>query len=259
MYREYRPPAPLSHIVDCVWTRTADADAPTHVVLPDGAMDLLATFEPDGALDETLTVGAMTTPHRVAPSRHAYLGVRFLPGAGGSALGVHAAELRDATCARTHSGPRSRGVTDALYTLSATPSSARALQRLLDAVASRRREVSPAVLAATDRFARDPARATVAAVARDSGVSRQQLARLFARDVGLSPKQFARVCRVRGVLAATREHFDGWSRTAMTWGYADQSHLIADVRAVTGCTPAEWRDASVARPAVARVATVQRA
>lgn len=66
------------------------------------------------------------------------------------------------------------------------------------------------------------------------GVSERYLRRVFRQAVGVSPKHYTRITRVRGVIEQARK---SWSDAAAYAGYADQSHLIADFRALMRVTP----------------------
>ncbi|MFI5697168.1 helix-turn-helix domain-containing protein [Kribbella sp. NPDC051586] len=66
------------------------------------------------------------------------------------------------------------------------------------------------------------------------GVSERYMRRVFRQAVGVSPKHFARIARVRSVIGRANK---SWADTAAYAGYADQSHLIADFRALMGVTP----------------------
>lgn len=78
--------------------------------------------------------------------------------------------------------------------------------------------------------------ASVGEVARELAVSERSLRRLFREQVGLGPKAFARVARFHRALRATRGRGD-WATAAVTAGYYDQAHLIAECRALAGVTP----------------------
>jgi AraC-like DNA-binding protein len=115
-----------------------------------------------------------------------------------------------------------------------------ALERVLVArarLAPRRSSIDVAKLA---RFIRaDPARANVTALAQAAGVSRQHLTRVFRDVVGLSPKRYCRIARFQAGLAyADSAQAVEWSVAARELGYADQSHMIADFREMSGLTPA---------------------
>ena len=74
-----------------------------------------------------------------------------------------------------------------------------------------------------------------------TGLSRQHLRRLFLEYLGVSPKLYARLARFRAGLRHLRDtdSAGGWSRLAARLGYADQSHLIAELREFTSFTPAQ--------------------
>lgn len=80
-------------------------------------------------------------------------------------------------------------------------------------------------------------RRSVGETATRLGVSDRYLRRIFRQAVGLSPKHFARIARVRGLISEDRR---SWSTAAARAGYADQSHLIADFRALMRVTPAAF-------------------
>ncbi|MGX9963715.1 helix-turn-helix domain-containing protein [Roseomonas sp. F4] len=76
-------------------------------------------------------------------------------------------------------------------------------------------------------------------LARDLGWSRQTLVRHFQARTGLTPKLAARLHRFGALIARLPEVPEqGWAGLAAELGYADQSHLIRDVRDFTGLTPA---------------------
>ena len=78
----------------------------------------------------------------------------------------------------------------------------------------------------------------IPAVAAEVGVSERQLERLFDEHVGYGPKAFARVARLRRATSAIeRGSIASWARLAVDCGYADQSHLVREFRALTGVTP----------------------
>lgn len=79
----------------------------------------------------------------------------------------------------------------------------------------------------------------IGALARDLGLSRQTLVRRFHARTGLTPKLAARLQRFTGVIARLPEVPEaGWAGLAAEAGFADQSHLIREVRAFTGLPPA---------------------
>ena len=73
------------------------------------------------------------------------------------------------------------------------------------------------------------------------GVSERYLRRVFRQAVGVSPKHFARIARVRRVIGTRHS----WAVTAAYAGYTDQSHLIADFRALMHVTPRAYATGNV--------------
>lgn len=98
----------------------------------------------------------------------------------------------------------------------------------------------PATSWAVDRIAHGAGQVRIEELARASGYTRKHLAALFRREVGLTPKALARVHRFHAALGALRSGRGvAWSQLAADCGYYDQSHLIRDFRAFSGCTPEE--------------------
>jgi AraC-like DNA-binding protein len=80
--------------------------------------------------------------------------------------------------------------------------------------------------------------ADVNAVVRRLGVSERHFRRVFRETIGVSPKSFARLARFHRALGAARQsRRAGWAGIAIDAGYYDQSHLIAEFRAIAGATP----------------------
>lgn len=76
------------------------------------------------------------------------------------------------------------------------------------------------------------------ALARELGWSERRLQRAFATQVGVSAKLFARLVRFNALMDRARSRPDeSWAGAAYALGFADQSHLVRDVRQFTGMTP----------------------
>jgi AraC-like DNA-binding protein len=70
------------------------------------------------------------------------------------------------------------------------------------------------------------------------GVSRQHFRSRFEEATGLSPKMYCRIARVQQVIGRVRSGDDHiWSSIAAELGYFDQSHMIGEIRSMTGVTP----------------------
>lgn len=79
----------------------------------------------------------------------------------------------------------------------------------------------------------------VSALWRDLHVSERQLRRAVIATTGLSAKHSQRIMRLnRVVAAADAQAQPDWPALALDAGFYDQSHMIDDVRELTGVTPA---------------------
>ena len=248
-YREIAPSARLERFVECFWiSEHSGASSDPLRVLPDGCVDLL--FELDAARDDDAgrVVGAMTRPFLADRSRsRRFAAVRFRPG--GAALFVRApqSELVDDVAAVADLVPCGRELT---ARVAGAPSTFAAVKRLeSNLVARLARAARPRwTLSAAARIAADPVATSVGRLALELGVSRQHLARAFRRDVGLSPKMLARVMRLRALTGSlARGEEPRWARLAARFGYADQSHLVSETRALAGLTPTQLAGSISAR------------
>ncbi|OKI18511.1 hypothetical protein A6A25_39830 [Saccharothrix sp. CB00851] len=94
---------------------------------------------------------------------------------------------------------------------------------------------------AWQRLTASAGRLRVDALADEVGWTRHHLAARFREQIGLPPKAIARVARLHhAVSLMTRAAPPAWADVAQACGYADQSHLNRDFRALTGCTPTEF-------------------
>jgi len=253
-YVEYAPPASLAPHVECFWSRTPSYEptgaARTHRVLPDGCVDIVVGFGaprapgPEGGASlSALAVGAMTRPLVFTDAAHAsFLGVRFRPGVAGILFCIPVSELTDERVPLADVWPGAAALCDELVT---APDTVGRIRTLSASIARRLLAVPggppTAVLAAAARIAAARGDLSIHALAAQLGVTRQHLARSFAQHVGLSPKMLARIVRVRGVLERARGRTDvDWSSIALQAGYYDQSHLIAELKELTGLAPGAW-------------------
>jgi len=87
--------------------------------------------------------------------------------------------------------------------------------------------------------------ATVAELARTTGLSSRRLSQLFREQVGVPPKLY---CRIQRFQQAIRQLHTGadipWSELALACGYYDQSHFANDFRAFSGLSPTTYTTAT---------------
>ena len=198
-WTERRPDPRLAPWVETVWSLRCEA-AGSLPVLPDGCMDIIG-----GDL-----VGTLTRP-LLADLRagDASVGIRLRPGAFTALTGIPASEL---------AGRR---------------------LRLADVLRSRRRLIALAADAAEpDPVATLAMRApSVRWLTSETGYSERHLRRRLLAATGHGPTRLRRIGRMQALLSAGRGR--NWAQTAADFGYHDESHMINDVRALAGATPAE--------------------
>ena len=226
-YRELAPPAELRDTLACVWVRVAGEPASVRV-LPDACSDLVWRAG-EGASVAGPDTGAWLSE---LPAGAVVVGARFLPGAGGSALGLPLSELRNLRVPLAELAPELARELDAqLEPRAAFDAVAGAAVRL--AVT---RPPDAAVRRASLMLA-DP-RARLHTLADDLGWSERQLRRRFHASVGYGPKTLQRVLRFRRFLREAT-HAPDLARVAAEAGYADQAHLTRDCARLSGLTPSQ--------------------
>ncbi len=100
-------------------------------------------------------------------------------------------------------------------------------------------EPHPAVAWAWGQLERTNGDVPVGTLAEEIGWSRRHFVDRFRRHVGLAPKASARVLRFARAHALLSTGRRPVGRVAAECGYADQSHLVREARALAGCTPSE--------------------
>jgi AraC-like DNA-binding protein len=232
-YREFTPRPELADIVVCTWERIVAAAGRQRVV-PDGCIDLVRRG------DALSVAGPDTSPWMspLDPGR-VIVGLRFRPGAAGTALRLQASELRDLRVPLEDLWGRAASeLADRL----GAAADADAQRRLLEqAIVDRRAamdEPDRLVLAATRALGRP--RSRVRAIGERLGLSDRQLLRRFRATVGYGPKTLDRVLRFQRFLArpgAGAGSEDSLARLAAELGYADQAHLTRECVRLSGLTP----------------------
>jgi AraC-like DNA-binding protein len=229
-YHEWPVPPSLAAFVAALWSSGPRSTAA--VIPPDNCTDVIVQLFEDRSVARAVAVGTMTTPGRVPPSVLPSFGVRFRPGWARTVLGVPASALSDEVVPIHDVHPAlARILARRVDATNPVEWLARSITHVVDAS----RAPPPMVQAVLDAISRTNGTVRVAALAREVGRSRQQLARSFDEWVGVSPKMASRVVRLEHAVAVGERH--GWSRAAHDLGFADQSHLVREMRALRGITP----------------------
>jgi AraC-like DNA-binding protein len=229
------PPPALAAVIDAFWQHTGTGSELR--VLPDGCMDFLFDLERGTGR----VIGAMTEAALVPMAAgERYFGVRFLPGAAAQFVTARASELVDVDAPLDDLTFAARERLAERVAEARGPVERRRLVALyLSSPAHRVRPIERRVRGALVFLRGATGSGTVRETARHVGLGERQLERLFTAEVGIGPKTFARVARLEralGLMGGTRR---GQADLAVAAGYADESHLIREFRALAHATPVE--------------------
>jgi AraC-like DNA-binding protein len=243
MYREFAVTGALARYIECVWELVPDGSkksASIKRVFPDGASDIVITP------GEGITAHGPANTYRLIPGDKPILGFRIRTGAALAVLGVSVAELRARPVSiRMLFGCHGSEIEERLSAQSIPAMLAAELQRSLAWRLTADSNLDDVVLAAVERLRRSP-NIPVRRLASEAALCERQLRRRFKSSVGVSIKQYCRIARFQNLLDAVRLHrrrcgavTPGWAELAAEYNYADQAHLIREVRAFAGITPTE--------------------
>jgi AraC-like DNA-binding protein len=254
-YLRHIPGPPLGLVVQHLWSLR---DAPGHAmerVLPSGTLELVVNLDEDelrvyrdGACSRfagAVVSGAYRQCFAIDSREHAsIMGVHFRPGGAYAVLGVPPGTLADQHVELEALWPRFGRELRAQLCSAATPSARFALlERALNARMVSRRGPHAAAMFALDQLGHP--NVTVGAVALHLQLSRRRLIELFTAEIGMTPKRMSRVLRLQRMLSQARQvRTPAWAQLANACGYFDQSHLINEVRLLTGMSPTELIGAS---------------
>jgi AraC-like DNA-binding protein len=213
-YREWAPRQAWREVVACCWEQRVHADR-VQRVLPDGHADVL--LYGSGAVELVGVYDHVALP--VLPQGTVIRGIRLRPEAVAAAFRLEASELHNLTVPgeAVIGARRARQLHDD-----------RAVDSWIRSIEPDRRTAAAIELLQSNSVQR---------VATQLGLSARQLQRDIVANVGLTPKTLQRVMRMQRFLdhAGRRGELAAASADA---GYADQSHLTREVRALSGLTPA---------------------
>jgi len=235
---EVRPGGALSAFVECLWFGDpTTTDGASFWIEPDGRVDVVLAF--DAVRGDALAFGTTTvaTPYPIQRGCR-YIGIRLRPTCSQRLIGCMPAALRNTHEAVT----RFAGIElqDVMEAATRAVSPERALQAvatlLEDSVAGldTRDDLAAALVNHVEQCGGN---VRVSELARQAALSERQLERLFSQAVGLSPKLYARIVRYRQVREVLGSGGRPCADLALRFGYTDQSHLLRDLRGLSGLGP----------------------
>lgn len=235
------PHPSLRGLVSHYW-RGLDATAPTFSVFPDGTVDVVIQRNRHGTTARVYGTSTCRTEVCLEPGAH-YVGIRFRPGAARHCLAAAARELTDGA---EPAEAVLRFTLDGLGGgLDAPDIGARLDARLRKHLAGMdvRRE---GLDAAVDCILAAGGGTSIEDVAVRVGQSRRHLERVFLDHIGVTPKLFARIVRFRRAVQLIQRGTGSLADAAADAGYADQSHMARDFRALGGAPPSRFAPGDVA-------------
>lgn len=239
-YREWAPPAALRGCFGQLWRSDLPVGHSGEVaVLPDGCVDILWR---DGRL---FVVGPdVVAAHPQLTPGAQVLGARFQPGAARAWLGLPLSGIvGTAVALEDVLGVQARRMAARLNAVGDSEVRQQVFALELAGLAGN----GTADAAAAQVFAQvRTGRMDLAAVSTALQLSTRSLRRLCHAQFGYGPKMLERILRLQRVLRLARARpRDSLAALAFDGGYADQSHLSREVRALAGIGAAElcaqWR------------------
>lgn len=203
-----------------------------------------SVFAEDGAenvrLGQSFVAGLTDRPTLVGSPGHAFcMQVNFTPLGARRILGLDMHEIAgEVVPADAILGADFRALEDRLAHAGDWPRRFAVLEGYLLERLSRNAPSPPLVEAAYRQLASTNGATDIGGLAARLEVSRKHLGTLFRREIGMTPKGVARVLRFETALAALRSGtVSSLADLAYACGYADQSHLNSEFRAMSGQSP----------------------
>jgi AraC-like DNA-binding protein len=247
-YAERRPLGRLRGIVDRLWlVDDATPSRDPEMICPDGRPEIIVHLgDPMRELSRSsdrlqprhLLVGQMGAPIAVvATGRVSMAGARLNPDALFRLLPISQDTLAGQVIDLASVWSRWTRITAERLDAARTPEGRLSSleERLEELVPPDDACASTSMRAAVRRLQATGGRASIAALARDMGISRRQFERRFREQVGLPPRMFGRIVRFQRAFHALGDQRG--AAVAAACGYADQAHLVREIRRFAGKTP----------------------
>ena len=246
--------SPLAPFIDCFWIHCGYRQPHSRErVLPTATADVIFSVD-SGGRPRSCVAGPRTAFVELETSRpFSAIGIHFKPGGASPFFGVPSSELRDRHVTLDLLwGSFAATIADRLWSASAPEDRFSVLD---DALHQNMRQPllrHPAVPYAVAALERLRGERSVAAVARELGMSSRRLLDVFQPEVGLSPIAFQRIRRFAAVLRRLeRAAAVDWTDLALSSGYYDQAHFNHDFRAFSGVNPSAYLRRQTSRTHVA--------
>jgi AraC-like DNA-binding protein len=244
-YREFQPNVLLSPYIDSYWM-SADfgGKGESYIILPDGCVDIIFTFDKIEEIFYAKIVGTMTSFFEVSyPQSVQMFGIRFKPAGITAFTRVPIDEFTNKnteltlvdtlfdksffeTIPEKHSVSEMIAYTDNYFfnKLPLTYRSEKQIIRAVDLIYFSNGQLSPSKIAS------------------EVCLCQRHFERKFKSVIGISPKTFAKVIRFKHALRCLRNYpYKDLLSVTIECGYYDHTHLIKDFKTFSGNTPALMR------------------
>lgn len=236
IYREILLPEAVRSAAFCGWEfvmEPGDASPVQHTIPPDGAANLVLVRAADGAFYASLM--GPTIASEIVPVMQGwrYCGLRLRPDAARRVIGEQPAiGMRQPL-------PRGGALEPIWRDLEACLTNGTDWGGTVSALAGAAGG-DETIAAAVDWLVASGGTVPIPALARAAGLSERHFRRRFQAATGLAPKTYADVQRVRRALILSLNDAD-WAGIAEEAGFADQPHLIREIRQRFGVAPRQVR------------------
>jgi len=253
-YHRFSPAPALAPWLSHLWVQDAPRGGPGTVVppttvVPTGRVEIIVRYgdpfihlDDEGAvtLPPVCLLGPRTRPVLAAATGTTGLVIAALhPWAAGALLGDDVAELTDrfVDLADRFGRVAAASLHDRVAAARSPEVRAGIVQTFLAGLL-RHRAIDDVAAACARIIHRRGGRVAASDLATELGVGERHLRRRVRSAVGVGPKRLARLARAQVALAGLQGG-RAWPEIALLSGYADQSHLIREIKAFTGRTPGQ--------------------
>ena len=240
-YLARAPSARLGSIVERLWRVEEPAGlASAETICPDGCSEIVIHLgDAMRGQPRDLLVGQMDAPITIVPTgRVAMVGARLTPSGLYRLLPLSQDRLARQVLSLDSVWPAwTRQTADRIASARSADAQLDAFERSLEGLAASAPIANDSVEGALMQLRASGGTASVTRVAIATGISRRQLERRFREQVGLPPRTYARIVRFQRAFHALGR--ESGAAIAARCGYADQAHLVREVRRFGGQTPSD--------------------
>jgi AraC-like DNA-binding protein len=244
-YLEHAPDFRLTPFIETYWTANGFTEnGSASKILPDGCMDIIFTFDGETDTFHSDIIGTMTTFIEVSrPQSVRMFGIRFKPAGITAFTRVPIEEFTDRNVELAPVETLFDSSWDeTLPEQQSTEAIINYVNNYLISRFSRLYLPDQRIVRAVDLICLAKGQLSLPAVAAEVCLCQRHFERKFKSATGISPKMFAKVVRFKQALRRLRNypHKDLLS-IAIECGYYDHTHLIKEIKAFSGDTPAGFR------------------